>query len=320
MVIRSLSIGHRNIFAVGDDEQSIYSWAGADPQVFITFVNDFNVTTKQQLGENRRCPTEVVQLARRLLMVNTPIFADRRHAEAEHSSPFAVSALSFRTEDEEMAWILDDVRRDRKEHDLRVGRLRASLSNARNRERWPRQPSSPGMPVRMAHGRALADDPIVGYVVNALRVIAEPIDPIHQEGFLRVVLPKALFEDARVKAEESKQTLVTQLEQIARALPKEHGDRRKIWRGFYALKNLAALGSMHKDLSTLVDELLSQRVGEYRTVLEDNADELSDPAEHEEVHTLARRLTEAADNSSRSGSRKWADSKSPSKAYSAESA
>ena len=128
-------------------------------------------------------------------------------------------------------------------------------------------------------------------------MIADPADPIHQEGFLKVVLPKALFEDARVKSEENKQTLVTQLEQIARALPKEHGDRRKIWRGFYALKNLAALGTMHKDLSTLVDELLSQRVGEYRTVLEDNADELSDPAEHEEVHTLARRLTEAADTS-----------------------
>ncbi|MEO5903557.1 MAG: 3'-5' exonuclease, partial [Gemmatimonadaceae bacterium] len=298
MVIRSLSVGHKNIFAVGDDEQSIYSWAGADPQVFLTFVNDFDVTTKQQLGENRRCPTEVVQLARKLLTVNTPIFSDRRHAEAEHSSPFGVSALSFPTEDEELAWILDDIRRDKKEHNLQWGDFALLYRTHEIGNAAEAAFLAAGLPCRMAHGRALADDPIVGYVVNALRVISDPGDPIHQEGFLKVVLPKALFEDARVKSEENNQTLVAQLEQIARALPKEHGDRRKIWRGFYALKNLAALGTMHKKLSTLVDELLSQRVGEYRTVLEDNADELSDPAEHEEVHTLARRLTKAANTSS----------------------
>ena len=297
MVIHALTLGHRNIFAVGDDEQSIYSWAGADPTVFRTFVNDFQIATKQQLGENRRCPTEVVDLARRLLTVNTPIFSDRRHAKAEHSSPFAVSALSFATEDEELGWILDDIKRDRKEHDLQWGDFALLYRTHEIGNAAEASFLAAGLPCRMAHGRALADDPIVGYVVNALRVISDPADPIHQEGFLKVVLPKALFEDARVKSEEGNQTLVSQLELIARGLPKEHGDRRKIWRGFYALRNLAALGTLHKDLATLVDELLSQRVGEYRTVLEDNSDELSDPAEHEEVQTLARRLTEAADTS-----------------------
>ena len=33
-VIAGLSKEHRHCFAVGDDEQSIYSWAGADTQVF----------------------------------------------------------------------------------------------------------------------------------------------------------------------------------------------------------------------------------------------------------------------------------------------
>lgn len=297
MVIHSLTKGHRNIFAVGDDEQSIYSWAGADPQVFITFVNDFGVVTKQQLGENRRCPAEVVTLARRLLMVNTPIFADRRHAEADHSSPFAVTALSFPTGDEEIQWILDDIRRDRMEHNLEWGDFALLYRTHEIGNAAEAAFLAAGMPCRLAHGRALADDPIVSYVVNALRVIAAPDDPLHQEGFLKVVLPKALFEDARVKSEEQGQSLMTQLVEMARDLPKEHGDRRKIWRSFYALRNLAALGATHKELSTLVDELLSQRVGEYRTVLEENHDELSDPAEHDEVQVLAERLTHALDNS-----------------------
>ncbi|HUQ46781.1 MAG TPA: UvrD-helicase domain-containing protein [Gemmatimonadaceae bacterium] len=297
MVIHALTREHRNIFAVGDDEQSIYSWAGADPEVFLTFVNDFGVITKQQLGENRRCPAEVVTLARLLLMVNTPIFADRRHAEAEHSSPFPVTALSFRTEDEEIEWILADIKRDKKENNLDWGDFALLYRTHEIGNAAEAAFLAAGLPCRLAHGRALADDPIVSYVVNSLRVIAAPGDPIHQEGFLKVVLPKSLFEDARVKAEEQGQTLMTQLVQMARDLPREHGDRRKIWRSFYALRNLAALGATHKELSTLVDELLSQRVGEYRTVLEENHDELSDPAEHDEVQVLAERLTHALDNS-----------------------
>ena len=97
-IIRELAREHRNVFAVGDDEQSIYSWTGADPEVFRSFANDFGVTTKAQLGENRRCPREVVAYARRLVAINTPIFDDRKHAEANHDSPFPVVAHTFTEE------------------------------------------------------------------------------------------------------------------------------------------------------------------------------------------------------------------------------
>ncbi|HXV16633.1 MAG TPA: UvrD-helicase domain-containing protein, partial [Gemmatimonadaceae bacterium] len=43
MVVRGLARDHKNIFVVGDDEQSIYSWAGANPKVFTDFVNDFGL-------------------------------------------------------------------------------------------------------------------------------------------------------------------------------------------------------------------------------------------------------------------------------------
>ncbi|MDO8501575.1 MAG: UvrD-helicase domain-containing protein [Gemmatimonadaceae bacterium] len=292
-IIRALGTGHRNVFAVGDDEQSIYSWAGADPRVFVSFVNDFGVSTKAQLGENRRCPREVVSLARRLLTANTPIFTDRRHAEADHDSAHPVTALSFTTGDEEIAWIIDDIRRDRDEHGLEWGDFALLYRTHEIGYATEAGFLTAGVPCRMAQGRALADDPVVAYVIGALRVIADPNDPIHQENFLQVVLPRPLFDDARAKAEESKQMLLPYLEEMARGMAKEHGDRRKIWRGFYALKNLAALGLRHDHISALVDELLSQRVGEYRTVLEENHDDLSDPAENDDVQRLAARLSEA---------------------------
>src|SRR3954451_21599864 len=40
-VLRQLASVHRNIFGVGDDEQSIFSWAGSDPHIIERFREDF---------------------------------------------------------------------------------------------------------------------------------------------------------------------------------------------------------------------------------------------------------------------------------------
>src|SRR6202022_4247892 len=147
-----------------------------------------------------------------------------------------------------------------------------------------------GIPCRLAQGRALADDKVVAYVLAALRVIASPEDEIYQENFFQTVLPEALINDARGRAEETGSSRIPQLEQMARTLPRVHGDGKKIWRGIYSLKNLGALAKNHTTLSSLVEEILSERVGTYRTILEEHHEDLSDPAAHDEVVRLADRL------------------------------
>jgi len=294
-IIHELARDHRNVFAVGDDEQSIYSWAGADPEVFLSFVHDFEIKTMAQLKENRRCPREIVALSRRLIMINPPIFGDRRHAESERACQFPVTAFTFATEDAEIAWIINDLRRDREDNGLGWGEYALLYRRHEIGDGAEGSLLTAGIPCRLANGRALAEDPVVSYVIAALRVIASPNDPIHKEGFLQVVLPKPLFDSARAKSEEGQKDLLTYLEQLARELPREHGDSRKIWRGFYALRNLVALGARHTSLTLLVQELLSQRVGEYRTVLEEHHDELSDPAEDDDVQRLSDLLATAMD-------------------------
>lgn len=292
-IVRELAATHRNLFAVGDDEQSIYSWVGAEPKLFRTFANDFTMTKKVDLQENHRCPREVVALGRRLIVLNPPVHSDRAHAEPTRASGFPVAAYTFADDDAELAWVMDDLRRDREAHGLewgdyallyRTNEIGAAIEVGLLGE---------GIPCRMARGRALADDPIVGYVIASLRVIAAPNDEVHHEGFLAGVLPKRLLADVRVRAEEQQRSVLDTLDDVTRDLPKEHGDVKKIRRGFYALQNLAAIGSKHETLTSLVEELLSQRVGEYRSVLEERHDELSDPAANADVVRLAARLSDA---------------------------
>ncbi|HXV17668.1 MAG TPA: UvrD-helicase domain-containing protein, partial [Gemmatimonadaceae bacterium] len=297
MVVRGLARDHKNIFVVGDDEQSIYSWAGANPKVFTDFVNDFGLAKPtSELAENRRCPREVIDLARRLININTPIFAHRSHADSDRSSPFPVTAHKFVTGDDELSWVIADLNSDRLQHGLRWGDYALLYRTNEMGNAAEAQFLTAGVPCRMTHGRALSDDPVVRYVIAALKVIGDPADPIHHEAFLQVVLPRPLFDGVRAKAEERHRDILAHLERTVRRLPREHEDGRKLRRAIAALRNLVALGMRHNELGPLVDELLSQRVGVYRTILEENHDELSDPAENTEVEELAARLAAALDH------------------------
>lgn len=300
-IIRELGRDHRNVFVVGDDEQSIYSWTGADPEVFREFQDDFSVGTKAQLGENRRCPVQVIELARRLMAGNTPIFADRRHAEASHESPFDVTALSFPTEDSEISWIIDDIRRDRAEHGLPWGEYALLYRKHEIGDTAEAGFLTAGIPCRLANKRALAEDPVVCYVIAALRVIEKPADALTKEAFLKVVLPKTLFQSEQARAEEKDKDFIRHLDEVAWKLLPGHEDRRKILKGLAALRNLVALGAQHTRISDLVEELLSQRVGEYRSSLEEHHDEISDPGTDEDVVRLAEQL----DSASKEGRPLW---------------
>jgi ATP-dependent DNA helicase UvrD/PcrA len=299
-IVRRLAQIHRHIFAVGDDEQSVYSWTGADPQVFRHFQEDFQIPTDRviHLQHNHRCPPSVLDGARRLISLNQAIFADRKPQQTTHNSPFAVEALGFSDDDGETKWIIDDLRRDRAAHDGKLGWGDVALLYRTHKIGSTVESAflNAGIPCCLAQGRALADDKVVAYVLAALRVIASPKDEIPQELFYQAVLPEALFDSARAWAEETGRSLIHQLEHMARTLPREHGDTKKIWRGFYALKNLEALGNNHRSLSSLVEDILSEKVGTYRTILEEHQEDLSDPASHDEVVGLAERVIRAAED------------------------
>jgi superfamily I DNA/RNA helicase/DNA polymerase III epsilon subunit-like protein len=286
-VIRDIGRDHRHVFAVGDDEQSIYSWAGADPRVFLNFMNDFSLSEHVQLRENRRCPKSILHLARKLIEINAPLLG-RKVLDVDRETPFDVTVRTFVDEDAEIAWVIEDLRRDREAHDLSWGDYALLYRKHQIGDLAESGFLTSGLPCRLAQGRALGEDPVCEYVIAALGVIAHR-DDLHDDAFLDVVLPGPLVDDARAKA-GTLRTLADQLHQVSLKLPRDHGDAKKIKRALYTLRNLSALGRRHLSLGTLVEEILSQRVGIYRTVLEEHHDALTDPAGHDEVVRLAALL------------------------------
>ena len=68
-----------------------------------------------------------------------------------------------------------------------------------------------GVGCRLAHGRALSEEPIVAYVLAALRVIAHPHDPIVREAFFATMLPTTLLHDVRARARAPKRGMGREL-------------------------------------------------------------------------------------------------------------
>ena len=288
-ILKRLVAGHRNLFVVGDDEQSIFSWRGAEPAVLRRFQDEFRIAEPIVLDKNRRCSHQIFETARRLVAGNPSLFD--KELSAERESEHDVLAYSFPDEDREAGWILADLAADRARTERSFGEYALLYRTHEVGSRLEQRFLGAGVPCRLAHGRAVADDEVIAHVTACLRLMLEPDDPAAQDALAALVLPEQLLEQLR--AESTASGVLDSVRTYARKAPRGDPDAKKAWRFVYQVENLAALRRTHTTLAGVVPALLVQRVGKYKNVLEERYQELMDPVQHPEASRLAERLSGA---------------------------
>jgi DNA polymerase III epsilon subunit family exonuclease len=292
-ILSRLARDHGNIFVVGDDEQSIFSWAGADPRILRAFLNDHGLTRHIVLDENRRCSRQIFETARRLVAHNPK--QHEKALRATRDSPWQVEVHGFAEDDAEAGWLIEDLLRDRAAEQFPWGEVAVLYRKHETGEALEARLIEAGVPCQLVPGRALADDPVIEYLAAVLRVLDRPDDPILAEQYARVVLPPTLFATLKADVDRRRSGFMEWLREVGRRAPRRDEDGRKIRRCLWALANLPALLDRHLTLPGLIAEVLSTRVGQYRTLLEEKFEEgvLSDPLVDPAASTLARRLEPA---------------------------
>src|SRR5213594_578606 len=286
-LLKRLAAPHGNFFAVGDDEQSIFTWTGADPYVLVRFGRDYEIDRPIVLDKNCRCSRQIFETARRVLAQNPQLF--EKQLSAEQESAYEVGAFAFRDEEEEAAWLLEDILADRAASGLGWGDYAILYRRHKVGEYLEGRLVRAGIPCRLARGRSLVEDDVIKYVIAALGIVRDPGDPVALEAFARCVLSAHFLQEVEAAIGSSGDFLAS-VRALARRRPAQDPDTKKLWRLVFQVENLRALARSHRALAPLVDEILSQSVGPYRNALEERHDELTDSADLPEAVTLAARL------------------------------
>jgi superfamily I DNA/RNA helicase len=294
-IVRRLADTHRCLFGVGDDEQSIFSWTGADPGIIGRFRDDFG-SDPIVLDENRRCSIQILDSARRLIACNPVLF--QKQIDTRLESPFEVLAHGFENEEVEASWLIADILRDRAVAQLGWGQYAVLY-----RYRWmgrelEKRLICAGIPCRMARGQSLADDKVVGWVIASLRVIRCPDDPVLLGALADLALSPALRQEIR-KSSSRERDFLGNLRAFAVQRRKGDAERRRAWRLLYHIENLRGMARSHGTLSGLVDELLARPIGAGRNPLEEHHHELSEPTLYPGAAMLARRLEQCSASGAR---------------------
>lgn len=106
--VRFLLGPDKNIFAVGDDDQSIYSFRGARPDIMLNFEKIFPGTHKILLNKNYRSDQEVVKSALKVIGQNLKRFPKK--IIPEKTSSGKVEILYFEDRDTEVQFILNKIK------------------------------------------------------------------------------------------------------------------------------------------------------------------------------------------------------------------
>lgn len=114
-IIRMLAAPRNNLFIVGDDDQSIYRFRGARPEIMLGFEKDYPDARRILLNINYRCSKSIVSAAGQLIMNNKTRF--QKQIQAFHSTGASIYIRQCRSVQEETTAILEQIH-DYEEHGM----------------------------------------------------------------------------------------------------------------------------------------------------------------------------------------------------------
>jgi len=107
VLINLLAAKYRNLFVIGDDSQSIYSWRGADFRNLLAFEKDYPEAKVILLEQNYRSTQNILDAAHQIIIKNT----NRKEKELWTANPQGrpITIFGARDEREEGRYIIEEI-------------------------------------------------------------------------------------------------------------------------------------------------------------------------------------------------------------------
>jgi len=181
-IVKALASRHRNLCVVGDDDQSIYGWRGAEVQHILGFQRDWPDATVVRLEENYRSTAEILDMANRLIAFNK-----KRHPKvlrATRSGGQVPRIEQPKDETAEAKAVVADISRLTRSHDWEHRDFAILFRTNEQPRAFETELRKADVPYVLIGGQSFFDRKEVRDVLAYLRVVASPDDEI---SLLRII-------------------------------------------------------------------------------------------------------------------------------------
>lgn len=260
--IKLLGSNHGNVAVVGDDDQSIYGWRGADIRNILDFEKEFPASKVVRLEENYRSTPDILHVANAAITQNVGRKGKTLRATRAAGEP--VTLVATLDERDEADFVLEEIKTRRNQENrgladfavlYRTNAQSRALEDALRRD---------AVPYRLVGSVRFYDRREIRDLMAYLKLIANPSD---EEAFRRAIsVPKRGIGDTTVDLLAARaRELRVPLSEIAAREDLQESLRpaaRKALADFTRL--VASLRERAKDTS--VDVLIQELIGEIRYV------------------------------------------------------
>ena len=224
---------NQNICCVGDDDQSIYSWRGAEIKNFLEFDKIYDNTKIVRLERNYRSTQNILSVASKIISNNEARVGKNLYTEGEDGD--LVSLNSFRNGKDEATGVSDEIEKLKKKYSLNDISIlvRAIFQTREFEERFLKI----GIPYRIIGGIKFYERAEIKDCIAYLRLINQNKDDLSFERIINV--PKRSIGETTVKQinEYAKQNSLS-LEKSATSLIQENKIKPKTKLGLNSLLSL----------------------------------------------------------------------------------
>ena len=191
--LRHLSEHNKNICCVGDDDQSIYSWRGAEIKNFLQFEKVYKNTKIIRLEKNYRSTQNILNVASKLIENNQNRVGKKLFTNQEDGE--LVTLNCFRNVKDEAIEIGSNIEKFKKDFSLNQITIlvRAIFQTREFEERFLKI----GIPYRIVGGIKFYERAEIKDCIGYLRIVHQPLDDLSFERIVNV--PKRSIGDSTIR-------------------------------------------------------------------------------------------------------------------------
>ena len=184
LLLRLLCQKHRNICCVGDDDQSIYSWRGAEIENILRFEKDFQDARTIRLERNYRSTANILAAASALISHNQVRLGKTlkvaENSPATQTENCRVKVVSTYSGSEEAVFVADEIENLHR-NGLKYDNIAVLVRTAAQTREFEEKFISEAIPYQVIGGTKFYERAEVKDILAYLRVIAQPHDDLALE-------------------------------------------------------------------------------------------------------------------------------------------